>query len=358
MCVKDGGPGGRGRTGARRRRPALVSAAVSLVVAVSATIPAYPSPPPAAEIPGVPVPAPSRATRPASACPDGALVPAKIVVDGTGRSYLVSAPEGGPRRAMVIAFHGLAGRTRPFAELTGLCGLTRAAGQILVLPDSAGPAFNDGRLGRRGPHDDAFAMALIARYVRRGLVNPDRVTVAGFSNGAGMAMAVASRHPRQIAAVVSVDGSLLSGSGAPRPTGPVQAVLLHGSADRVQPWNGRRGHSRFAPAYVPVPTTVDSWVVADRCRGASRVLLAAPVEAGPRGAGKPGRRGPAGTPVEVTRWLPGPGGASVSFYRLIGGGHRWPVGDPRQVRPGTALAAVDASRIIVETAAGALRPAP
>jgi len=359
----------RDRATGRRthRRSALLSAGLSLVLAVSVGVTAFPAPPPAATDPVTQDPLTlSRPVPPSRPCLDDALVAGTITVDGVARTYRVSVPTSrGGRAPLVLAFHGLAERTGEFATRTGLCQATRAAGQLLVLPDSAGPAFNDSRLGRRGPHDDAFALALIDRYVRLGLADRNRVTLAGFSNGAGMAMAVAAQHPTRIAAVVSVAGSLIRASDAPRPTGPVPVVLVHGSNDPVQPWNGRRGHGRYLPSYLAVPATADSWVVADRCRGAVRMLLPAPVadpaaSLSPQApnpnapsAIAPGRM-PSGA-VEVTRWLPGPQGAGVTFYRVIGGRHRWPVTDPAQVGPGTELAAVSATQLVVDTVAHAHR---
>lgn len=269
------------------------------------------------------------------------LRPGSIRVDGTLRHYLISVPGGlhGPA-PLVIAFHGLAERVSRFAFQSGLIPATRHHHEVLILPETQGIAFNDGRLGRRGPHDDAFAVALLNRYERSHLVDPERVTVAGFSNGAGMAMEIADAHPSRIAAVVSVDGEMIRNSAAPRPTGPVEAVQIHGTADRVQPWLGRPARGPDYPAYVSVLGTVDAWVRIDRASSPTTTRLAL--------AGH-------GDDATRTTWRPGPSGAGVTFYRVQGMGHRWPVPLGAPLAPGDQRAALDATAIIVSTAATASR---
>lgn len=279
-----------------------------------------------------------------------------ITVDGVRREYLESVPPAlrGPA-PLVLAFHGLWSSATEFARQSGLVEATRSAGEVLVLPESSGAAFNDGRLGPRGPRDDAFAVALLDRFEQAGLVDAQRVTVAGFSNGAGMAMQLADAHPDRVAAVVSVDGEMIRASYAPRPTGPVEAVLVHGTADRVQPWLGRRRWGADLPAYVSVLATVDAWVRADGC---GRREITSP---GPHPAGSARVAlsvvAPPGVlaPVTAYRWAPGPSGAGVTFYRITGMGHQWPVSTRSAVHHGDQLAGVGAAAIVVRTALTASR---
>lgn len=233
-----------------------------------------------------------------------------VQVAGERRAFVLSTPTATGRAALVVAYHGLRQTAATFAGLTGLVSSARAAGVVLALPESDGPAFNDGRLGATGPDDDAVFVALVRQLVTAGLVDPRRVVVTGFSNGAGMAMRVAAVHPDMVAAVVSIDGSLIAAPGAPRPTGPVRAVLVHGTADPVQPWRGRPAVGPLMPAYVPVPSTQAAWVAA-------------------AGAGRATVRHLGGTPghpsVTVTSWAPGRAKVPVTAYTVVGMGHVWPV---------------------------------
>ena len=266
-----------------------------------------------------------------------------VRVAGKQRSYLLSVPHSDQPAPLVVAFHGLFQTARVFAAQTGLVAATRTAGLVLAMPESDGPAFNDGRLGATGPQDDAFTLALVDELVAARVVDPRRVVVTGFSNGAGMAMSVASAHPGAVAALVAVDGSLMAGAGSPRPTAPVRTFLVHGTADKVQPWQGRAARGPLMPAYIPVPATVAAWV---DVAGAGPPV----VERRPGSLGR--------GPVEVSTWSPGKSGVAVVSYVVTGMGHVWPVGasdnlDATSVvvraastaaplRPGRAAASVDA----------------
>lgn len=266
-----------------------------------------------------------------------------IVVGGVTRTYLISIPAGlhGPA-PLVLLFHGLFGNAGALARQTGIVPATAAAHEILVLPQSLGAGFNDGRFGPSGPNDDAFAMAIMDRLEQRGLVDPERVTVAGISNGAGMAMQIADAHPDRIAAVVSIDGEMIRASLAPRPTGPVEAVLVHGTADAIQPWGGRPRLGPDEPAYISEMDTVRAWVRVDRSRALVRTTLPGAVGHGAAG------------PVIVDRWGAGPSGAGVTFYRVDGMHHRWPVSTYSPSRS-NQLTAISGTAIVVQTAAEATR---
>jgi polyhydroxybutyrate depolymerase len=252
-----------------------------------------------------------------------------VRVSGKQRAYLLSVPPSDRPAPLVVAFHGLFQTARVFATQTGLVAATRTAGVVLAMPESDGPAFNDGRLGATGPQDDAFTLALVDELVAAGVADPRRVVVTGFSNGAGMAMSVASAHPRAVAALVSVDGSLMDGPGAPRPTAPVRTFLVHGTADKVQPWEGRPARGPLMPAYIPVPATVAAWVEVARAGPAV-------VERRPGSLGR--------GPLEVSTWPAGESGAGVVSYIVTGMGHVWPVGESDNL---------DATSVVVRAASTA-----
>ena len=60
-------------------------------------------------------------------------------------------------------------------------------------------------------------------------------------------------------------------------------------------------------------------------------------------------------PVTATRWAPGRTGAGVTFYRITGMGHRWPVTTEAADHTGDQLAGVSAAAIIARTASTASR---
>jgi polyhydroxybutyrate depolymerase len=276
--------------------------------------------------------------------PDGEKEPAQahptgttwrtLRVGGVLRSYLLSVPPSLRDPApLLVAFHGLREWAGCFGATTKLVSATQAAGLVLVLPESSGPAFNDGRLGSTGPDDDAFALALIHSLVSTHLADPQRVVLTGFSNGAGMAMEVAAAHPALVAAFVSIDGSLIDAPDAPRPTGPVPAYLVHGTADRVQPWQGRRSAGPLWPAYIPVEETVAQWVDVDG--GGAPVVTPLPATQGAR-------------EVTVSTWSTSGAGQGVTFYAVNGMGHVWPDG---------GVNSLDATALVMHVATTAVRGA-
>lgn len=280
---------------------------------------------PAAAVPPREPAAPTSRVAPAASPAGSVGVPTTVSTGpSTGGSTAASAAASTTGRPpLVVAYHGLFQRPGRFADLTGLAAAATANGVVLAVPESVHGIWNDGRLGAAGPDDDAFFVALVAQLVREGRVDPHRVTVAGFSNGAGMAMEIAARHPRAVAALVSVCGELLAAPGSPRPRRPVAtAVFVHGTADRVQPWDGRPRWNAAYVAYVSVPRTVDAFVRVLGRHGAPTAAELAPAATGP--GDRAGPVGPDPARVSVSSWHDRRG-RSVSFYVLDGFDHAWPV---------------------------------
>ncbi|GAB3459522.1 PHB depolymerase family esterase [Kineococcus endophyticus] len=295
---------GRGRDGA-----VLVPAlALVLLLGGAGVREAAPAPP-------TPVVAAPDVAAPDLPRPDARLVERSLATAGGTRGYLWQPAPVPGRAPLVVALHGLDGEAGAFARGTGLAAAASEAGVALVVPRAAGRAWNDGRLGPDGPDDAAFVRAVVAQLVAEGAVHPGRVVVSGFSNGAGMAMVLAARHPLDWAGAVAVSGELLAGPGATRPlpaavrggAGP-PVWVSHGDADPVQPWAGRAARSAWLPALASVDETVAAFRRANATGPApERWTL-------PGGASLTG-------PVQVTTW---PGPAPVTVYRLPGAGHGWP----------------------------------
>lgn len=163
-----------------------------------------------------------------------------------------------------------------------------------------------------GSDDIAYARASLE--AARGLVpvDPDRIYLVGFSNGALMAYRLAQELPGVFAAVAA--------AGAPprvRPgAAPVPAVMhFQGTADRIVPFQGGLARSpEGSRAWAP-PIRV---ALAELARGAGL-------------RGPPTRRPLAdisddGMRVTEETWGPGPDGAEVVLIAVEGGGHSWPGG--------------------------------
>ena len=151
------------------------------------------------------------------------------------RHYLLYVPPALRNRPapLVVAFHGLHLSAAWMTTHTGLVRAAAQAGVALALPDAISGAWNDGRLGPHGPDDVRFTAALVTELCRDQVAEPTRVTVAGYSNGAQLALELASRDPTAFDAVVSVSGALPAIPGAAHPRSPIAAYFIHGTADPV-----------------------------------------------------------------------------------------------------------------------------
>lgn len=155
------------------------------------------------------------------------------------------APAHGPARHLVVMIHGYGADGK---DLIGLADHWRA-----LLPDTAfcapnapervpgGPGFQWFPISRIDPHEmkkgveaaapvlDAFVDGELARL---GLP-PERLALAGFSQGAMLALHLGLRRKVMPAAIVGFSGLL---AGAPPPSVTLPPVLLtHGDSDNVIP---------------------------------------------------------------------------------------------------------------------------
>jgi phospholipase/carboxylesterase len=166
-----------------------------------------------------------------------------------GSSLSLSGPRrpprnGAPPTAIVVLVHGYGADGN---DLIGLADvLAPALPHVLFLsPDAPGMTPMGGRewfpLTMRDPAEygrgvvaaapalDAFLTTELSRY---GL-DESRLGLVGFSQGTMMALHVAYRRPRPVAAVVGFSG--LCADRAPEGLKPAPTLLVHGTADEVLP---------------------------------------------------------------------------------------------------------------------------
>lgn len=119
--------------------------------------------------------------------------------------------------------------------------------------------WNDCRVGERtsSADDVGLSLDLINWAVERWNVDPTRVFVTGASNGGMMSMRMAIEAPGHIRAFASFIASEPAPSECGQAASPVPAFILHGTQDRLIPFDGgcvagnaERGCVRSAPATV------------------------------------------------------------------------------------------------------------
>jgi len=85
------------------------------------------------------------------------------------------------------------------------------------------------------PDDVGAIVRLIDERVKKGEVDPKRVYLVGFSNGAFLAWRIACDHADKIAAIVAIGGAA---PATCNPSSPVAVLEVHGRDDEVVPIGG------------------------------------------------------------------------------------------------------------------------
>ncbi|MBU1230587.1 MAG: hypothetical protein KKA55_13570, partial [Proteobacteria bacterium] len=237
---------------------------------------------------------------------------------------------------LVIFLHGAGGSAAQAMRQTGLGGLAERAGFMAVFPEGlAGPPDAGGQEGggvqswnawmccgyaRDQRIDDVgFLAALINRLKADYAVDPRRIHLAGFSNGAMLASRFALERPGVLASLASVAGYLPCDAQAPQE--PLPVLVIHGSHDQVARFGPAQGHprsGRFCEDF-PAKAQVAFWVRGLGLAERPRQVQDAALTSGSRGR------------VRVERYGQG-GRAQVEFVIVKGGGHAWPGGPAERYR--------------------------
>jgi polyhydroxybutyrate depolymerase len=165
---------------------------------------------------------------------------------GLDRSYLLHLPPTPGPRPLVMMIHGAGGSAEFAADETGWSRLADGQGFAVAYPEGLAarpqkkPKFltnpqewNDGS-GRGRDDDVGFLLAVLDDLTGR--IDPSRVYVTGFSNGAGIAFRFAAEHADRVAALAPVAGHCWVAE--PKPSRPVPTLYLIGDADPLVPLAG------------------------------------------------------------------------------------------------------------------------
>jgi len=251
-----------------------------------------------------------------------------IRVDGVERSYTVFVPQRVSQRRgsvpVVIVLHGGFGDGMRVRRVLGLDKLAEREGFVAVYPDSLGRGWNDGRrLRRRRQADDVgFILRLKRSLVRRGLADPDRVFVAGVSNGGMMVQRLACQVPGAFAGFASILANMpVRVIDRCAPDRPVPMMVINATDDRLMPYDGGGvGFRGRAGRVVSTVETVEFWRANNRCgtRPGRRNL--------------PDRDPDDGSRVVMVYSTDCGRGAPVILLRVEGAGHRVPGSPARDLR--------------------------
>ena len=254
----------------------------------------------------------------ASAVTLAASVSETLKSGGDLRNYWLVRPEGLEKTKpapLLMVLHGSAGSGEDMMTVTRR-GFERLADKekfVVVYPDALERRWND----QGGTVDDVgFLLAIVDKLVADGLVDKNRIYVAGISNGGMMAQRLACEQADRIAGIATVAGGLPEPLQATcKPARALPVLVIHGTEDPIVPWSGGAvaGFEDFGKV-LSARETAKFWAANNRC-GDGGVIAA-----------EPDRDPKDGTRVKMEVFASCPAGAAVKLAAVEGGGHTWPGG--------------------------------
>jgi polyhydroxybutyrate depolymerase len=240
-------------------------------------------------------------------------------VGGVRREYWVRVPPRGREpRPVVMLLHGTGGTATWAAEEARFDTFADRHGVVAVYPQALPPdpdaplkflanpaAWNASGMTLPGhtPDDVAYFAALLDDLPRRTAIDPRRVYVTGFSNGAAMTFELAAACGDRIAAIAPVAGYCR----VTRVERPMPTLFVLGADDPMVPLEGGTFHSPWTKEVkrrAPVWEGLDRWARLIGCEPRRESVF----EHGG---------------VRVERY---PGPAAFEVVIVDGLGHHWPGG--------------------------------
>ena len=250
-----------------------------------------------------------------------------LEVDGAKRRYVLHRPpsfDPTRRNPAVLMLDGRGGTPWTAMKSAGWSAHADDHGFLAVYPEAlrlqpdapmhfltnpqmwnAGPGGADTE--REGPDDVNFLRAVIADLRQRAGLDPRRVFMSGFSNGAAMCFRFASLEPDLVAAIAPVAGHFRFSAHALGRAVPM--LYFFGRQDPLSPYEG-------GPVALP-------WGACEIRPAARDSVLA---WARLCGLGAESTEVQTGDGFSIERFGPNPTGAEVVFYTVDDCGHTWPGG--------------------------------
>jgi polyhydroxybutyrate depolymerase len=190
-----------------------------------------------------------------------------IKVGGRDRSYRLYMPAGLPASVpLVVMMHGVSGSAREAERAYKWDEVADSGKFVVAYPDGLDRSWNVdgetccGRSGRERVDDVGFVSAAVADIVKNVGINPAKVYATGMSNGGIMSYTLACTTDI-FSAIGPVAGIQLNPCRSPH---PASVMHIHGTADRLVPYNGGQGFSVIKGP--PVPELNAFWRNVDQCR--------------------------------------------------------------------------------------------
>lgn len=232
-------------------------------------------------------------------------------------------PDSNDPAPALVLLHFLDGTPPEMANLTEIALMVRDHGAWVILPEAVSGYWNHtpnagelltplgaldlhvGLYGGSAVDDVGFLTRMIDSMVARHPIDPRRIYMAGYSNGALMSERYACERPDRIAGAGVVGASMRESlQRRCAPSRPVSMLFINGDADRVSPYAGTIG-------VLPAPEAAAFWATANGCGTTPQRSTLPDIEDD-------------GTLTQLDTWQGCRDDSAVEFYTVINGGHTWP----------------------------------
>lgn len=242
---------------------------------------------------------------------------------GLDRTYRIHKPAALAAAApLVVMLHGAFGDGQQAENSYGWDQLADSAKFVVAYPDGVGQTWNAhgccGKAAAENIDDVGFITAMVGQISAAMPIDPSRVYVTGISNGGIMSYALAC-NSGIFAAIGPDSATQLDACAAPHPT---SVIHIHGTSDRLVPYDGGQGASTVNGPSIPDDNAF--WRKVDQC-GPPDVTAKPPV---------------------TTSTAACADNRSVELITIDGGRHQWPGGTTFLERFGTATHALNATQTI------------
>lgn len=220
------------------------------------------------------------------------------------REYIVHLPsgyDGSKPVPLVLSMHGAATWPSLQKNLTGWNKTADENGFIVAYPGGQGVA-----LKVFGQRDLQMIALLIDKLQASYNIDRDRIYVNGLSNGGGTSYALSCALTDRIAAVGAVAPAITMSTDLCPAAKAIPVVVFHGTGDRMTRYEG--GKNLIAPDPFPdIRVWLANWARRNHCASTLRESAVA---------------------RDVTRVEYEDCAEPVVLYKIDGGGHTWPGGQP------------------------------
>lgn len=237
------------------------------------------------------------------------------------RRYLLHRPASAKGAVpLVIGLHGLNQKAEWVRQTWTMDAIAEREGFAVLYPEAIGGrwAYDESRPVK--PHgsdtlvdDVGFLNAILDKLLAEGVVDASRIYAAGLSNGGLMAWTMACAMSERLAGVAPlISGMLESQAERCKPKRLVPLVVLAGTADWMQPYDGAIT-AQFR--LLSLPESLEFWRRQRGCTNYEVDMLPPHEPADP-------------TQAVVVDWTDCKTQSPMRFYRIEGGGHALPTFEP------------------------------